>query len=172
MNLLDLREWSRYLLASTSGMLLACMLAACDGSPIEGPPQLRLGRDICAECGMSVVEDRCSAAMLVERPDGRAHLLFDDIGCLLDYERLHEQERIVDRFVHDHGDGAWIPASSATYLMAESIRTPMDSWLVAFTTADRARSEQERAGGSVLAWRELDTVRRQWLRDRRPPSNE
>lgn len=152
--------------------LTSCGLAGCDGSPIEGPPQLRLGRDICAECGMSVLEDRCSAAMLVERPDGRTHLLFDDIGCLLDYERQHREERIVGRFVHDHGDGTWISAPAASYLMAESIRTPMDSWLIAFTTAELARSKQEREGGSLLTWRELDTVRRQWLRDRRLPSNE
>ncbi len=142
----------------------------CDRAPPDGPPTLRLGRDLCAECGMSIVEDRCSAALLVERDGGRAHLLFDDIGCLLDHERHGSAGTIVGRFVHDHDDGRWIEAGIAHYLMSESIRTPMDSWLVAFAAPERARAAHERHGGVRLSWPELATVRRQWLLDRRPPA--
>ncbi|MBM4111793.1 MAG: hypothetical protein FJ253_00210 [Phycisphaerae bacterium] len=156
-----------------AGALVAVALAAaCDRAPLEGPPVLRPGRDVCAECGMSVMEDRCSAATLVDRDDGRGHLLFDDIGCMLDHERDGATPPPIARFVHDHATGEWIEAERAVYLMSESIRTPMDSWLVARATMDAARDAQARHGGVVLGWSELDTVRRQWLRDRRMPRKE
>lgn len=156
----------------TACAALAASAMSCDREPLDGPPVLRPGRDLCAECGMSVMEDRCSAAILVERDDGRGHLLFDDIGCLLDHERSQPAERPIARFVHDHATGAWIPAERATYLMTDSIRTPMDSWLVAHPNTDAAHAARKRHGGVVLVWTELDTVRREWLRDRRLPRKE
>lgn len=149
---------------------MAMAIAACDRAPLDGPPALRPGRDLCAECGMSVMEDRCSAAMLVERDDGRHHLLFDDIGCMLDHERNGGAGAIVSRFVHDYGRGGWIDATRAGYLMSESIRTPMDSWLVAFSEPEAAAAARAAHGGTILAWPELATVRKQWLVDRRPPT--
>ena len=89
--------------------LLAPLLAACQRDGLSGPPTLRLGRDECAECGMAIHDEPASAAMLVEQGGRRDHLLFDDIGCMLDLERSRENElSVVGRFVHHRIGGGWI----------------------------------------------------------------
>lgn len=122
------------------------------------PPELRLGRDECAECGMLVAEDRCSSALLVERDGRRRHLVYDDIGCMIDHERAGGIEgSILGRWVHDYGTRAWVEAGAATFLMAdpESLKTPMASGLVASVSradAERIRNEHP---GDLVDWKEL-----------------
>lgn len=145
--------------------LAALLVAACGDAPIDGPPPLRLGRDACAHCGMLLAEDRCAAASIVVTDGERAYLHWDDIGCLLDWDREHPHASVVSRFVRDYETRSWVEAPSASYLMTEAIRTPMGSWLVAF--ADRSRADDARAaqGGTVCSWAELADARVRWLVD-------
>jgi len=164
-------RWLAFVVAIVGGFTIAGA-AGCDQTPTDGPPVLRLGRDLCAECGMSVMEDRCSAATLVDRDDGRGHLIFDDIGCMLDHESGGATPPPIARFVRVHATGEWIAAERATYLMSEGIRTPMDSWLIACATVEAAEESRRQHGGVVLPWSELESARRQWLLDRRMPRKE
>lgn len=144
-------------------------LAACDDSSLTGPPEIRLGRDSCAACGMLINEDRCSTALLVERDGRREHLLFDDAGCMLDAEREGlEPARIVERYVRDFDSRAWLPASGATFVMAEPslLPTPMGSGIVAFTDAHAAGRLGESKGGKTFDWAALVDARREWMERR------
>ena len=67
----------------------AAMLSACERREISGPPAIRLGLDGCVACGMLVMEDRCSCALLIVSDGSRKHLVFDDLGMLA--ERGAEQ---------------------------------------------------------------------------------
>lgn len=135
---------------------LACavaMLTACDPGERTGPPELRLGRDQCAECGMLIMEDRCSSATLVEDRGRRAYRLFDDIGCMLDDLRENPADvTVIDRFVHDHGTRAWIRAADAVFLSADptSLHTPMGTGMVAFAARDDAHALHAIHGGEIL----------------------
>ena len=147
-------------------LAILLVLAGCDRSQLSGPPELRLGRDECAECGMLINEDRCSSAYLVERAGRRDHVLFDDIGCMLDY--AHESPRdvhLLDGFVHDHPTRAWVPASSAQFLLGPppKLATPMGSGIWAF--ADRAQADGLRAdvSGEVFDLEGITTARRAWM---------
>lgn len=146
---------------------LAALLAGCGERPLEGPPEIRLGRDACDHCGMMIAEDRCSAASIVVRDGERTALRFDDIGCLLDWERgdagENEPREVVARFVHDHETRAWIEAPNATFLMSEAFHTPMGSWIVAFTDGPAAAAARQRDGGTVFSWPELADARVRWL---------
>jgi hypothetical protein len=42
-------------------------IAACRTGELTGPPDLRLGRDECAGCGMIISDGRCASAMLIQR---------------------------------------------------------------------------------------------------------
>jgi nitrous oxide reductase accessory protein NosL len=158
---------------------LACAcLAACAERPLEGPPTIRVGHDICVECGMMIAEDRCSAASLVEGPHGREYRLFDDIGCLLDWEwnrstagehteaSGRDPEVVIARFVHDYGDRTWADALQAGYVDGATVVTPMASGLLGFRGSSVAEQARATFGGRVLSWADLREARRAWI-DRR-----
>lgn len=151
--------------------LVACAalgaLASCGSSPPSGPPQLRVGRDQCAECGMIISDERCSAALLVERGSRREYLMYDDIGCMLDDERTGLDAAAIERYVHDHQTLAWISAESAAFVIADPavVRTPMGSGLIAF--AGREAAMQGSPGAPVLDAPEAARARREWAEARR-----
>ena len=144
---------------------LALTLAACDRGALTGPPNLRLGRDECAECGMIINEERCSSALLVERAGRREHLMYDDIGCMLDAERTARCGPVIERFVHDHESRKWVRAEAASFLAADThrLQTPMGSGLVAFETFARAEAAFAAYGGTLLAHSDLAATREAWL---------
>jgi len=145
------------------------VLPACGRQDLSGPPQIRLGRDECAACGMIISDDRCSSALLVEREGRREHVLFDDLGCMLDQERENGvRDRVVQAFVHDYGTGAWSAADSAVFIFGagDAVRTPMGSGIVAFATQERAEAEQRRSGGEVMGAAALAVARREWMESR------
>jgi hypothetical protein len=118
---------------------------------------------------MMIQDERCAASLLVDRDGRRDHLLFDDIGCMLDTERSKGDEfTVIARFVRDHAANMWLAADTAVFLCADRARmaTPMGSGAVAF--ADRAAAEeaQRQFGGEIRdyttlgAWRLSDHDRR------------
>ncbi|MCC6659742.1 MAG: nitrous oxide reductase accessory protein NosL [Phycisphaerales bacterium] len=144
-------------------LLFVGVLTGCGGDDLSGPPVLRPGRDQCAECGMSIDDQRFAAALLIERDGRREYLCYDDIGCMLDARFGAGGDLPVrEAFVHDHGSLAWVPAGEAAYLAADrdSLRTPMASGIAAFR--DRAAAERagKDMGGEVLSHDELAARRR------------
>lgn len=146
--------------------LVSLLLAGCSGEPLSGPPQLRLGRDECRECGMIISENRCSSGLLLERAGRREYVLFDDIGCMLDVERGGlDGATVIDRFVHDYATRAWTRAADATFLLAdrEKLQTPMSSGMVAFSTRSAAEQARSEFGGELLDYPGLAAARKAWL---------
>jgi copper chaperone NosL len=120
---------------------LLTLVPTCNRGLPAGPPTIHYGQDPCAGCGMIISDDR-SAAALVDPAGDSAPLLFDDIGCLLDYEREHPQLAARSHYVHDATSRQWLAASAATFVKT-SRETPMGSGLLAFVR----RSDAEAAAG-------------------------
>ncbi len=143
--------------------------AGCQRDPLTGPPEIRLGSDECAECGMIINESRCSSALLIESEGERRHLLFDDMGCMLDYEHEHQHEHAtIDRFVRDYAADGWARADAALYVSADpdTLPTPMGSGLAAVAdtaSAERVRSE---VNGKIMTYAEAARARRLWKQAR------
>jgi copper chaperone NosL len=156
----------------TATRLLLCALAAlagCARPPLSGPPDTRLGRDECAECGMLVNEDRFSGAMLVDREGERLHVHFDDMGCMLEYQNDKGKSlTCLDAFARDHSTRQWVTADRAVYLFADdkALRTPMGSGIAAFAARDAAEKARAEFGGKILTLEELRTARREWMEAR------
>jgi nitrous oxide reductase accessory protein NosL len=149
---------------------LALTLLGCERAELSGPPELRLGRDECAECGMLINEDRCSSASLVERDGVREYAHFDDIGCMLDYQHAHAADlRFLESFVHDHTTRAWCPTTTAVFLVAEreKISTPMGSGIVAFADTAAAAKARDELGARIVDQDALRALRRAWVEERR-----
>ncbi|MBL8761902.1 MAG: nitrous oxide reductase accessory protein NosL [Phycisphaerae bacterium] len=139
-------------------------LASCQQTPLTGPPELKLGHQECGDCGMLINEDRCCAAILVDI-DGthREHMLFDDIGCLLELKAEKSDLKVIEHWVRDYSARTWLKADSAAYLMSERIRTPMGSWIVAFASRQAAEAVQKDHEGRILTWDEVIVARQEWM---------
>lgn len=148
------------------GILAA--LSSCGRPPPDGPPDLRLGRDECRECGMIINEDRSAAGVQLDQ-DGRIlPALFDDIGCMLDLEDKESGARAVGRYVHDFGHRTWLPAQDAIFLLSSetALPTPMGSGIAAFSGRSDAEAAQRSRGGVLLDYEQLRIARRAWRKDR------
>lgn len=130
---------------------LACVSACGDAAP-TGPPELRLGVDVCDRCAMAIAETRYAAAALVDDGTERRTLKFDDIGCLALWEASASGVTILRRWVHDRPTEAWTDASTATFSQALELTTPMGSGIAAFESAAHADALIAERGGEKLSW--------------------
>ncbi len=139
------------------------------GSPL--PPQIRVNSDTCAGCGMALSDARTAGAHSVGSQGSREFLLYDDLGCMLDAERDASPPKVIERFVIDYERGGWITAETAWYVCDRSLRTPMDSGIVAFGDRITAEAAARRAGGVPRTWREIQDERKRWMEEHfgKPP---
>jgi copper chaperone NosL len=144
----------------------ACLLAGCERAEETGPPDLRFGRDECAECKMSIVDEKSAAAARVRTQQGADILLFDDIGCLLDLERNDPELEVRERWTRDYGNRQWVKAEQANYLFSEKIRTPMGSWIAAYAAPADAAAARTEFGGDTLTYVQLAARRAAWMQER------
>ncbi len=131
--------------------LVTLPLAACQRKRELSPPQIRYGRDTCAECGMILSDSRFAAAAATA--NGETYL-FDDIGCLLIYRQKH-QPAWAAHWVHDLDTQSWLPAESAWYLVSTNVRSPMGYGIAAFANQNAAQQRQTELGGDLLPWEQL-----------------
>ena len=118
---------------------------------------------------MLISDARCAAALLVEEGTRRRHLMYDDIGCMLDTERQGlDTVRVIDRFVTDHETRQWIGAGSAVYLIADpaSLPTPMGSGIAAFGGRAEADRANEPLRGRLFDFNGITEARKQWMEAR------
>ena len=118
---------------------------------------------------MILNEDRFSSALLVAEGNSPAHLLFDDVGCMLDYRGEHPELVIIDAFVHDYVSRRWLSARSSSFVMASPgvLPTPMGSGIAAFPTADAAAGQAQTWSAAVLGYDGLVQARSAWKQARR-----
>lgn len=129
-------------------------LAACDETPTDGPPTVRLAHDLCAECNMIISDERWATATIVEGPRGPEPRLFDDFNCQVRYEHTNPDVSIITRWSHDHDSLEWITTDSAVFLSSESIMTPMGSGMAAFTSENLAVSPLHSESTKTLTFAE------------------
>lgn len=117
--------------------LTLLMLSACQsGNNADAPPVIRYGEDTCDECRMIINEARFAAGFINSDLETRR---FDDIGCLLIYQRKH-QESIKKTWVQDYQTQAWLPADSAVFIKSSEIATPMGHGIIAVSTEESAHN--------------------------------
>ncbi len=139
-------------LATATSVLALAWASACGDAAPAGPPEIRLGVDVCDGCGMTLAEPRYAAAALADDGNERRMLKFDDIGCLARWEAQASAATIRERWVHDRPSEAWIEASTATFSQTRDLTTPMGSGIAAFEMASDADALVAERGGETLSW--------------------
>jgi copper chaperone NosL len=115
---------------------------------------------------MLLSETRSAAAISLGGDEG-SWLLFDDVGCMIDYESSH-QGSVRARQVHDWESEIWTDGAAAVYVLADAdrVRTPMGSGIAAFASVGGATKLKSAVGGSMLMLDELRGARREWREKR------
>lgn len=131
--------------------LAVALLSGCGGGRGPRPPVIRYDRDVCAQCGMIISDERFAAAYVTKSGEAR---LFDDIGDMLVYEKEHG-EAVVAYYVHDFRSRKWIPAEAAYYVRGDSVKSPMGWNIAAFENEAEAREFAEKTGSRLMTWQEL-----------------
>ncbi|GMV25657.1 MAG: hypothetical protein AMXMBFR58_16880 [Phycisphaerae bacterium] len=152
-------------------MMAACVVCAglvggCGERSVNGPPNTRLGRDVCAECDMIVSDDRYAAGAVIRKEGRLEHAHYDDIGCLLDHARFHPDIEFVEEYVRDSITRQWVRAAGASFVMSEQVHTPMASGIAGFATLEAAGESAGGLGVKVQAWDEVRASRREWMESR------
>ena len=143
------RHWLWILWASLPLLLWGC----AQGSTDTRPPEIRYGEDSCSECNMIISDPRFAAAYVYEVSPGRyAKLPFDDIGDMLVHIGKNPDHKIVNWYVHDYQTEEWLDATSAYFVVGETIVTPMGHGLAAFADEAAAHTATEESGGELLTW--------------------
>ncbi|GIK18477.1 MAG: hypothetical protein AMXMBFR77_00530 [Phycisphaerales bacterium] len=123
-------------------------LGGCGNQATDGPPAIRLGYDVCAECNMIISDARWATATIVPGPRGPEPRLFDDFNCQVNFENEHAGE-IIARWSHDYATGAWLKTETAQFIFSRDLRTPMGSNAAAFG----ARSDADAVLATLAAQR-------------------
>lgn len=138
--------------------LLLILLAACGGTPIDPdtPPEIVYGEDVCSRCGMIIGDERFAAALVVEKAaNDYEQLVFDDAGEMFAYAAEDAgHSKIVRWFVHDYNSREWIDASSAWFVIADSLHTPMGYGVAACAEQAEAQALAQEWQGSVVPFAE------------------
>lgn len=147
--------WPMLPLASLSLL----MLAACRHQIAVAPPQIHYGQDACASCGMTIDDSRFASAVIYRAPSGPERVaIFDDIGCMLAWQRDHTTDRTIAAFVHDYKTGRWIDAARALYVRSKAIQTPMGWAIAAGETLSDAESAARGEGLKAMNFDELSST--------------
>lgn len=134
-------------------------LGGCGEDSLDGPPQVRLGDSVCAECGMIVSDERFATATIVEGDRGPSPLIFDDFNCQINFETKHADIVILTRWSHDHQSSAWFKTGEGWFVKSSQLHTPMASNMAAFTHKSDAQTLADTVEGEVLGFESI------WLKD-------
>jgi copper chaperone NosL len=145
----------RWLPTVALAAVLAVALPACSPDATDGPPEVRYGESVCAECGMILSDERYATATIVDGERGPEVRLFDDFNCQIAFEADDPAPRVTRRWVHDQESREWLLAPSAYYVRAEKLRTPMASGVAAFATDEAASRVAGELDGEVLTFDDL-----------------
>jgi copper chaperone NosL len=117
---------------------------------VPGPATTDFRSDVCAECNMAVTS-KSYAAQIV----GPAKpVFFDDIGCLVQYERQGkiDPKAVAARYVRTVAGDAWVAVDKAVWVLTKDVRTPMGYGLHAFADQKSADAFAVSKKGKVVSW--------------------
>lgn len=140
----------RWALRAALGLVFLASLSACGRAPIDQPPTIAYGSDICAACGMIISDERYAAGLVYKGDNGGAEtLLFDDAGEMIASEAKAPNRMVLRRWVKDADTRQWLNADEAWLVRSERIVTPMATGVAAFST----RAAAEARADSIAAQR-------------------
>ncbi len=131
------------------------LLLICFGCNVS-PQPIDYGQDGCYFCQMTIV-DKVHAAEIVTKK-GKVYK-FDATECMVNFMNEFDAAQIELYLSNNYTDPeVLIDATQATFLISESIPSPMGAYLSAFKNKGDAEKIQANKGGTLYTWKELQSL--------------
>jgi copper chaperone NosL len=136
---------------AAAGLSIIVFLNSCNTKP----EPIRVGRDNCSFCKMTVSDNRFGAELVTQK--GKIYK-FDDMLCLVSF--LHAENGVKKDnaaiYFTDFSNGhALISANGAILYKSDLLQTPMGGHIAAFGNADSMKKAAIQYSGSMVLWEEL-----------------
>lgn len=132
----------RTMLRLSAGAATAAMIgiAGCARqTTVLTPPHIHYGYDTCAWCGMIINDPHFAAAVAYSRNGIPHDVRFDDIGCMLAWQKTHQEKQVLRVWVKNYTTEKWMEALKARFVQSRAIITPMASGIAAGATPGQAK---------------------------------
>lgn len=132
--------------------LLLVVLAGC-GDKEYKPKAINPETDVCKVCNMSITHANYAGQIVFKNND---HLIFDDLGCLMEYIVENGEDEIGAAFIVEENSHKWINVKDAVYVYNKDFWTPMNYGVLAFDTEEGANEYMAANGqGELLSYDDL-----------------
>ncbi len=136
---------------SVDGLAFLLLLQSCS----TGPEPIKLGKDSCHFCKMTISDERFGAEIVTRKSKVYK---FDDPHCVnafLNSNTLEKEEIAGVYFVNFNKPHDLIDAGKAHFLQSPSLRSPMNGNIAAFTHKDSLEKAVLSHYGNIITWEEM-----------------
>jgi copper chaperone NosL len=142
---------NRMRIKPVDAIICLVLLSSCKTSP----EPLKIGKDNCSFCKMTISDDRYGAEIITRK--GKVYK-FDDSHCLMSFidSKTIEKKEIDKVYFTDFMNGhALIQADDAFLLQSDFFRGPMNGDLAAFSNKDSMNLIAQQYKANVVSWKQL-----------------
>lgn len=130
--------------------VLALLIHSCSK---EIKPEEIEPHDVCYLCKMAI--SQLNFATEIVTPDGEIYK-FDDIGCMVEFKKMHELPSGSVMFVRDFYTKEWVRIENAYFVKSEKIQTPMNYFIATFKTRESLEKFLSEYGGEEFPYDQLE----------------
>lgn len=137
-----------------SSIMAILLLAGC-GNKEYKPKEISAETDVCEICNMTISHMDYAGQIVFKNND---HLVFDDLGCLMEYVIANGESEIGAAYIKDESTNGWINIKEAVYIYKANYWTPMNYGVLAFESKESADAYMNENGqGKQLEYEDLLT---------------
>lgn len=136
---------------AAAGLTSLVLLNSCDTKP----QPFAYGKDGCDFCKMTIMDPAFGGELITKK--GKTYK-FDDLHCLIGYLKMGElkKEDLAQTLALDHSkQNKFLNATTALYIVAEALHSPMGSNAVALASAEEASAANKIIKGQIINWQTL-----------------
>ena len=137
-----------------SSIMAILLLAGC-GNKEYKPKEISAETDVCEICNMTISHMDYAGQIVFKNND---HLVFDDLGCLMEYIITNGESDIGAAYIKDESTNKWINVKDAVYIYEANYWTPMNYGVLAFASKESVDAYMNENGqGKQLKYDDLLT---------------
>lgn len=122
----------------------------------QGPVPIKLHKDNCDHCKMTIADDRFAAQLITDK--GRAYK-FDDLSCMMRFSDESKNLVYTQKYVNDYTkNNILIDAKTAFFIYSTNVRSPMRGDVAAFSSQENAEKYAKMWNAPILKWNQLNSV--------------
>jgi copper chaperone NosL len=136
-----------------NSIFIVCAMWLVPACGQKGPEAIKLNKDNCDFCKMTIADKRFAAELITEK--GRIYK-FDDIKCMIGYSNENKQSNKTKYYVSDHSSpNALIQVENIIFLKGGNLESPMGGNIAGFSKPDDADKAQKTMNATRTSWNEI-----------------